>query len=379
MGAVMSPSVRELAQAYSMALQEYNASGSEAALLRAYQLGRHAVSDGVGVLEMAALHQQALGAARQAALNEATDECVASRAAEFLAEALAPFELTRRGFQQISDTLKDVNAGLQHRLEAALQAFETAQDELLERRRLEELKNEFICIISHEVRTPLTSIHGALNLLTSGLGGALNDQGRQLLEVAYRNSQRLVRLVTDILDLQKIESGAMTFNMRPIEVKPFLLQAIDASQGYANQFGVHLEVAVVPRRAHVRADADRLMQVMDNLLSNAAKFSPPEGTVTVGVSRVEGRMRVSVQDRGAGVPDEFRNRIFQKFAQADAAGARSGCGLGLSISKAIVEQLGGRLDFVSAPGEGTTFFFELPEWDAKRGAPKEDAAWRGQA
>jgi signal transduction histidine kinase len=378
MGTVMSPTVRELAQAYSTALQEYNASGSEAALLRAYQLGRHAVSDGVGVLEMAALHQLALAATRGAEA-ESSGERAASRAAEFLAEALAPFELTRRGLQQISDTLKDANAGLQHRLDAALQAFETAQDELLERRRLEELKNEFICIISHEVRTPLTSIHGALNLLTSGLGGALNDQGRQLLEVAYRNSQRLVRLVTDILDLQKIESGAMTFNMRPIEVKSFLEQAVAASQGYANQFGVRLEVAAAPRRACVRVDADRLMQVMDNLLSNAAKFSPPEGSVTVAVTRVDGRIRVSVQDRGPGVPEDFRGRIFQKFAQADAAGARSGCGLGLSISKAIVEQLGGRLDFLSAAGKGTTFFFDLPEWDAKRGAPKEDAACRGQA
>jgi signal transduction histidine kinase len=192
--------------------------------------------------------------------------------------------------------------------------------------------------------------------------------------VAYRNSQRLVRLVTDILDLQKIESGAMTFNMRPIELKPFLTQALDATQGYARQFGVSLSLGPVPRNACVQADADRLMQVMDNLISNAAKFSPPETPVTVAGARVEGRIRVSVQDRGPGVPEDFRGRIFEKFAQADAAGSRPGCGLGLSISKAIVSQLGGRLDFESVPGEGTTFFFELPEWDARRGAPREGAA-----
>jgi signal transduction histidine kinase len=370
--ASVSTSARELAQAYAAALQEYGASGSETALLEAYQLGRGAVNGGVGVLEMAALHQAALDSALLSAEPTASGG-LRHRASEFLAEALAPFELSRRGFQQISATLRDANAGLQHRLDEALQAFETAQDELSEKRRLEELKNEFICIISHEVRTPLTSIHGALNLLTSGLGGEFNEQGRQLLGVAYRNSQRLVRLVTDILDLQKIESGAMTFNMRPIEVKPFLMHAIDATQGFASQFGARLSLAAVPRRAWVRADMDRLMQVMDNLLSNAAKFSPPDAPVTVVVSRVETRIRVGVQDRGPGVPEHFRSRIFEKFAQADAAGSRTGCGLGLSISKAIVEQLGGRLDFESTPGQGTTFFFELPEWDARRGTPKEGA------
>lgn len=373
MGAVRTVAASTLAEEYVVALHEYSASGSEAALARAYQLGRRAVSDGVGVLEMAALHQQALSTALSASTP------AANRGAEFLSEALAPFELTRRGFQQISASLKDVNSGLQHRLDEALQAFETAQAELVERRRLEGLKNEFICIISHEVRTPLTSIHGALNLLTSGLGGHLNEQGRQLLEVAYRNSQRLVRLVTDILDLQKIESGVMTFNMRPLEVKPFLAQAIEATQGFARKFGARLSLAAVPRRAYVRADSDRLMQVMDNLLSNAAKFSPPDEPVTVGVARVDGRIRVSVHDRGPGVPEDFRDRIFERFAQAEAGGARTGAGLGLSISKAIVEQLGGRLAFQSAAGRGTTFFFDLPEWNVKRGAPKEGAACRGQA
>jgi signal transduction histidine kinase len=369
----------ELTAKYSQALRDYCASASEEALLRAYQLGRQAVRQGVGVLELAEVHQVAMGASQPGHPALDGDARLASRAAEFLAESLAPFELNRAGFLEINATLADLNRGLQHRLDSMVKAFETAQDELVEHRRLEELKNEFICIISHEVRTPLTSIHGALNLLTSGLGGELNEQGRQLLEVAYRNSQRLVRLVTDILDLQKIESGAMTFNMRPIEVKPFLAQALDASQGFASQFGVRLSLAAVPRRAWVRADTDRLMQVMDNLLSNAAKASPPDGPVTVAVRRVEGRLRVSVQDRGPGVPAEFRARIFEKFAQADASGARNGCGLGLSISKAIVEQLGGRLDFETTAGEGTEFFFELPEWDAKAMAPKEGAAWQTQA
>ncbi len=374
----MSLGVGKLEEAYSRALQEYCASGSEEALLRAYQMGRAAVDGGMGVLEMAALHQEALASNLMGNLAGADGRRTAKRAAEFLAETLAPFELSRHGFQQLNATLSDLNKGLQHRLDAALQAFETVQGELLERRRLEELKNEFISIVSHEVRTPLTSIHGALNLLKSGLGGELNDQGQQLLDVAYRNSQRLVRLVTDILDLQKIESGAMTFDMRPIDVGPFLTQALAATEGFAGKYGVPLVLAGPFPRAFVRVDADRLMQVMDNLLSNAVKFSPPETPVTVEVQRWNGRIRISVQDRGPGVPEGFRSRIFERFAQAEP-GDRSGFGLGLSITKAIVEHLGGRLDFESTAGEGTAFFFDLPEWDAELGAPKEGSACRSEA
>jgi signal transduction histidine kinase len=366
----------QLAEAYALALAAYGASGSEEALLRAYQLGRQAIGDGMGVIEMAALHRRALASEPVAALPGGPR--LADRGAEFLAEALAPFELTRRGFEDLNATLKDLNEGLEERLAAALRAFEGAQDELTEGRRLEQAKNEFISIVSHEVRTPLTSIHGALNLLKFGLGGQLNDQGRQLLDVAYRNSQRLVRLVTDILDLQKIESGAMTFNMRPIEVRPFLAQALEAGQGFASQFGVRLSLASAALGAHVRADSDRLMQVMDNLLSNAAKFSPADGLVTVSAERLHDRIRIAVRDRGPGIPEDFRGRIFTRFAQADASGARDGCGLGLSISKAIVEQLGGQLDFESAVGEGTSFFFDLPEWEASRGAPGEREACRDE-
>ena len=360
----MKAAWRRLGEAYEGALVEYGGNGTEDYLLQAYQLGRQAIADGMGVLEMAALHQEALASRRVAEQAAADPPRMATRAAEFLAEALAPFELTRRGFEERSATLHDVNKGLEGRLDAARQAFEEARDELLEGRRLEQLKNEFICVISHEVRTPLTSIHGALNLLKSGLGGQLNEQGEQLLDVAHRNSQRLVRLVTDILDLQKIESGVMTFNMQVIEVAPFLAQALEASRSYAGQFAVRLDLGPLAAGACVRADPDRLMQVMDNLLSNAAKFSPPGAAVSVSAERTGAGIRFAVRDRGAGIPEEFRGRIFGRFAQAEVTAPRQGSGLGLSITKAIVEQFGGRLDFETAIGDGTTFFFELPAWAA---------------
>jgi signal transduction histidine kinase len=367
----MKAAARELRETYERALSDYARSGAEEGLLHAYELGRRAVGDGMGVLEMTALHQQALGSPGVAEQALADPPRMAGRASEFLAEALAPFELTRRGFEQLSQTLHAANKGLEDRLRAALQAEGAARDELLEGRRLEQLKNEFICVISHEVRTPLTSIHGALNLLKSGLGGQLNEQGEQLLDVAHRNSQRLVRLVTDILDLQKIESGVMTFNMQPLEVAPFLGQAVEAARGYAGQFGVRLELGPMPAGVRVRADPDRLMQVMDNLLSNAAKFSPADAVVTAAAERREGRVRFTVQDHGPGIPEEFRSRIFGRFAQAEVAGPRQGFGLGLSITKAIVEQFGGRLDYATASGEGTTFFFDLPEPPPGRAVERE--------
>ncbi len=366
----MKAILEELSGQYPSALREYCNGGGEAALLRAYQLGRRAVAAGVSALELGAIHQEALVTALVGTLAVEERAPTARRATEFFAECLAPFELTRRGFQEAHAALRDVNQGLERRLSAALQDFESAQDELLEQKRMERLKNDFISVVSHEVRTPLTSIHGALNLLKSGLGGELNSQGQRLLDAAYRNSQRLVRLVNDLLDLQRIESGTMTFNLRPVDLRLLLEQAIEASQAHAGQLGIKLVLEGAPTGARVRVDSDRMMQVMTNLLSNAAKFSPPGETVIVEASRRNGGVRVGVTDRGPGVPEEFHGRIFQKFAQA-ASSDRGGSGLGLSITKAIVEHMSGRVGFESEPGR-TTFYFDLPEW--RRTVSREKAA-----
>jgi len=367
----MSPSLEELGQEYSTALRDYCTDGGEAALLRAYQLGRRAVGDGLGVLEVAALHHEALLAAlvEIVALDEGAR--IAKRASEFFGECLAPFELTRRGFQEAHAAVCDLNQGLQQRLRAALDDFESARGELLEQKRLETLKNEFISVISHEVRTPLTSIHGALNLLKSGLGGELDAQGQRLLDVSYRNSQRLVRFVNDLLDLQRIESGTMTFNLRSVDLQSLLEQSIEASQAHASQLGIRLLLEGVPPRARVRVDADRMMQVMTNLLSNAAKFSPRGEAVAVEASRHGSRLRVGVTDRGPGVPPQFRGHIFEKFAQAQPSRERGGSGLGLSITKAIVENMGGHVGFDSVRGR-TTFYFDLPEWRPRSGEGPEE-------
>jgi signal transduction histidine kinase len=346
---------------YASALVDYLAGG-------AYQLGRNALAGGLGVLEMAALHQEALVTALLRMLAPEESAHTVRRASEFFAESLAPFEMTRRGFQEANTILRDINQELEQRVRRILEEYEAARDQLDEQRRVERLKNEFIAVVSHELRTPLTSIHGALSLLATGVAGDLPAQAHQLLEVAYRNSQRLVRLVDDILDLQKIESGAMQFHLRPVELRPLLEQAIEVNQAYAHRLGVELALAETPAAALVYADPDRLMQVLTNLLSNAAKFSPPGQSVRVAGARGSSAIRVTISDCGPGIPEEFKDRIFEKFAQADASTTREkgGTGLGLSISKAIVERLGGTIGFEARPEGGTDFHFELPEWRRER-------------
>ncbi len=236
--------------------------------------------------------------------------------------------------------------------------------DITERKKVERLKNEFVSTVSHELRTPLTSIRGALGLLAGGTAGELPDKARQLVEIAHGNSNRLTRLVNDILDAEKIESGKMRFDLAPHPILPLVEQALDAIRGYAATHGVELALAPGAPAVNVHVDDDRLLQVLANLLSNAIKFSPANATVDVAVSlRAGGRVRVSVADRGPGVPAGFHDRIFEKFSQADVsdARARGGSGLGLNISKTFVERMNGDTGFEPRPGGGTLFYVDLLE------------------
>ncbi|OLP20332.1 hypothetical protein BST81_00930 [Leptolyngbya sp. 'hensonii'] len=234
---------------------------------------------------------------------------------------------------------------------------------ITERKRVERLKNEFVSVVSHELRTPLTSIRGSLGLIIGGIAGEISAQARELIDIAHKNSERLVLLINDILDVEKIESGKMHFEMKPLALVPLVEQAIVANQAYGEQFKVQFVLEHDLTEVKINGDSNRLMQVMANLLSNAAKFSPPGSTVEVTVRRKNlETVRVTVRDHGPGIPEEFRYRIFQKFAQADTSTTRQkgGTGLGLSISKAIVERLGGTIGFETEMGVGTAFYFELP-------------------
>ncbi|MFL5805062.1 MAG: ATP-binding protein [Roseiflexaceae bacterium] len=236
------------------------------------------------------------------------------------------------------------------------------QHELNERKRIERLKDEFVATVSHELRTPLTSIRGALGLIAGGVTGEIPAQTMAMIEIARTNSERLLRLINDFLDIEKIEAGKMAFTLWPLQIMPLVEQAIAANRAYGEQFGVIFVLEHVAPGATIATDSDRLMQVLNNLLSNAAKFSPPGGTVYVAVACREGTLRIGVRDRGPGIPAEFRSRIFQKFAQADSSDTRQkgGTGLGLSIAKAIVERLGGQIGYETELSVGTTFYVDLP-------------------
>ena len=236
--------------------------------------------------------------------------------------------------------------------------------DITELKRIDRMKTEFISTVSHELRTPLTSIRGSLGLIDGGVAGEVPKAVKNLVGIAKNNCERLIRLINDILDSEKIESGKMHLDLQVVDIRQVVQQTLVAIEGFAGQHRVKLRLQAPDASLQVRIDSDRLIQVLTNLLSNAVKFSPPERTVEVNVLRVGQQVRVEVVDHGPGIPEEFRGRIFQKFSQADSSDTRQkgGTGLGLNISRALIEKMGGQIGFSSEAGAGTTFFLELPEW-----------------
>lgn len=233
--------------------------------------------------------------------------------------------------------------------------------DITERKRLERMKREFIATVSHELRTPLTSIRGALGLVASGTLAAAPKQLEQLISIALKNSERLTRLINDLLDMEKMAAGGMRFDMQAQPLMPMIEQSIEAIRPYGEPRGVSFHLMARADDVAVCVDAQRLQQVMANLLSNAAKFSPCGGQVEISVARRDTWVRVAVRDHGGGIPAGFHEHIFNKFCQADASDSRQsgGTGLGLAISKELVEHMRGRISFESREGDGATFHVDL--------------------
>jgi PAS domain S-box-containing protein len=236
--------------------------------------------------------------------------------------------------------------------------------DITERKKIEKLKNEFVSVVSHELRTPITSIRGSLGLILGGQVGSFSEQAAKLLVIANNNCDRLLLLMNDILDIEKIEAGKMEFQFKPIDIKKLINETIIVNQVWGQKYGVKISFKKPESDMLVYVDPDRLMQVMNNLVSNAVKFSSPGGTVDIAIEQLLDMVRVTVMDTGVGIPEEFHANIFQKFSQADSSPTRdhAGTGLGLSISKAIIEKFGGTLGFTSKPNEKTIFYFDLPRW-----------------
>ena len=241
--------------------------------------------------------------------------------------------------------------------------------DISEIKRIDRMKSEFISTVSHELRTPLTAISGALGIIVNGAAGDIPDTATKMLNIAHKNSLRLIHLVNDLLDMEKLAAGKMHFELKAQSLVPIVMQSIEANAAYAAQYNVQFVLENRVRDdVRVNVDAQRLQQVLANFISNAAKFSPPDSTIILSVEDIHNIVRVSVIDCGPGIPDEFRTRIFQKFSQADSSDTRQkgGTGLGLAICKEIIERMGGKIGFTSEVGNGSTFYFDLPSEESAR-------------
>lgn len=276
-----------------------------------------------------------------AALLETTAELLGRRAdASTFALELAASQITRHGQPLFVVMLRDIS----------------------ERKRIERMKDEFVSTVSHELRTPLTSITGALGLLAGGVLGTFPGPAQEMLAVALSNSKMLGMLINDLLDMDKLVAGKMRFDLQPYALAPLIHEAIQANGQYGLERAVQIDCLLPEQPLWASVDKQRLQQALSNFLSNAVKFSPRQGCVEVRLSTHGERLRISVSDHGQGIPEAFRERIFQKFAQADGTDTREqgGTGLGLAITRELVERMGGSVGFDSIPGNGATFWLELP-------------------
>lgn len=236
------------------------------------------------------------------------------------------------------------------------------------RKEVEKIKNEFISTVSHELRTPLTSIKGSLSLLKEEIFGKMPVETMKLINIADNNSTRLVSLINDILDIERMESGKMELSLEVHNIILIIKEAVECNLPYASQFGVGLQFVNNIETINVLVDKQKIIQVLANLISNAIKFSQTNGVVEVSVEQNGHTVRVSVKDEGIGIPLEYKNKLFQKFVQVDASDTRKkgGTGLGLSICKAIIKKHKGLIDFDSKQNEGSVFYFELQIYETTK-------------
>ena len=351
----MSSPLDALETQYTAALRDYLAGSGEEASLRAYELGRKAITDGLGLMELAAVHGKAVATALRAAGTAEEKARLAAVAADFMAEALSPFEMTQRGFVEVNRTL----AGLNETLTRKNTDLDSANKELAT---LSRVKSQFLANMSHELRTPLNAIIGFSEMLQREAFGPLQPKQRRYVDNILNSGRHLLTLINDVLDLSKVEAGKMELKLGRVIVRDLLRDTATVMKGMADRKEIGLEAEEPSDDLCVSGDVIRLKQVIFNLLSNAIKFTPARGSVRLRAAAGQGFAAISVEDSGVGIAPEDHLRIFDEFQQLASGDSREfqGTGLGLALTRRLVQLHGGQITVASEVGKGSTFTFTIP-------------------
>ncbi|MBY6201411.1 HAMP domain-containing histidine kinase [Maritalea mobilis] len=257
--------------------------------------------------------------------------------------------------------LADISLKFYQNYQKQLEQLKLIREENERTKAAYEVKSQFLSTVSHELRTPLTSLKASLDLVNKGALGEVPEHLKRAIGIAAKNGETLAVLIDDLLDLQKIEAGEMKFRFKPVNVNDLVTEAVETTADFAAKLGIQVTITPCAEDGRINGDRSRLIQVMNNLLSNALKFSEAGSTVNVRVETLGSRIRVSVEDTGVGIPEGAKERVFGKFTQVDSSDIRKvgGTGLGLNIAKQIVERHDASIDYVSELGVGTTFFLDF--------------------
>lgn len=296
--------------------------------------------------------------------------------ARFILEITTPIEtILEHNFQGVISTIfllvicaLIMIAFLQMILKKLRKEHALAKKFLREAEQADALRTEFLSTTSHELRTPLTAISGSLSIVLSDALGAIPEKPKNILTMANNNCKRLMLLVNDILDVNKIAAGEMSFNIEPHSLQDLIDAAIDNNRGFGETYNIRFHFDPIDENQTVEVDFNRFQQVMSNLMSNAAKFSPVDEDVVITVASRGSTYRISITDKGPGIPEYFRDKVFDRFSQADSSDTKQtgGTGLGLRIAKNIIEEFGGTIGFETEDGKGTTFYFDLDACHAEQ-------------
>jgi signal transduction histidine kinase/ActR/RegA family two-component response regulator len=350
----VNPTSRELKEAYAATLRQALSEAREANLMQAYELGRRALTIGVSVSELGTVHGQALAAALAGAGTSEERDRLNQRAAAFLQEAMAPFEMMLCGYREANTLLQRLNETLEQRVKERTEELHEAA------RR----KDEFLAVLAHELRNPLAPIRNALEVLRlAGRTGLAETEDQALLEMMGRQLGHLARLVDDLLEVSRITRGKIQLRKERVALAVLVETALETSRPLLEAAGHHLTVSLPAQPVMLEADPVRLVQVLANLLNNAGKYTDPGERIALAAERSGDEVVVRVRDSGIGIPEEMLPRVFDMFTQVDRLSGRAqgGLGIGLTVARSLVHLHDGTIEAHSGgPGQGSEFTVRLP-------------------